>query len=1401
MSGLWEDIQNKLLQIKTEHNNQAKRAIKTQVPKQQIVRTEIAENLIKLFNEFVQLVNSYWLRFTPEHKAWIQKAFDQLRDRTIQAFAKLDFNYLVPLVPTERINKSVTQIIDIDLDGNNETDELPLNNVTLEDTMPLSLTEFFTLADKLLPKSFNGDAPELVSFVDALELLKANSEGHNENALKFVKTRLTGKARLAVTADVADLDGVITVLKKRCQCEKSHVVEAKLANIKQNGKDATAFTNQVNDLAANLLSMYISEGVRADTAENFVKNRALKTLIGNAKSDRTRVVMEAGNFDSLQDAITKFITVETDAPQASNIFYANSFRGNFRGTYNGHRGYSQHNNRGAYNRRGRYIRRNMNQSQGRVDFRPHNTYHNNRGRGRNFGNRAENIRTYQSENSQHPHLQQGGGTINKLLQISIILFKFFFLKINAVGATSSFLVDTGADISVIKISKISQNYPKYPKKCTIHGVTASTIQSTFAITTNIFLDVDNRVEHEVEHEFHIVSDDFPIPADGILGRDFLTRYKCIIDYDEWSLSVKLEYPNKSLRLPMQGGPEKDCLVFPAWSEVTREVTLNSSFQNAFIPGQRVAEGVYTQKTIVSGSKVLITFINTNLHEVTIKNLRLEAEDLNNYDIYTLKNKNGDRNSELLGLLNSNVPSFVAKDLTKLCQEYSDIFALKSDKLLTCNNFYKQSLRTLDNQPVYVKNYRTPQAQKAEINRQVEKLLESDVIEPSVSSYNSPVLLVPKKSLNGEKRWRMVVDFRQVNKKLIADRFPLPRIEDILDQLGRAKWFSVLDLMSGFHQILLEEDSRDITSFTVDAGTFRFKRLPFGLSVSPNSFQRMMHIAFASLSPERAFMYMDDLIVIGCSEKHHLKNLQSVFEVCRKFCLKLNPEKCQFFRKDVTYLGHHITDRGILPDKSKFDIIKNYPRPQNPDTTKRFVAFCNYYRRFIQNFASLTYCLNKLTRKNAIFNWTTDCENSFQNLKNALMQPPILQYPRFDKPFVITTDAAKFACGAVLSQVKDGIDLPIAYASRAFTKGELNKSTIEKELAAIHWAILHFQPYVYGRKFTIRSDHKPLVYLFSMKNPSSKLTRMRLDLEEFDFHIEYVKGNDNVVADALSRIDVEQLKEIQSSQTQILAVQTRSRLRKNNTVVSENTEQNVEGNLTENFPKIYEVIENFEASHLPKLIFKLDTPYPKMQIIMNNNKKRARVNINIDSCITTEILALEQVISRLEKVAGEQGINKLQLELNSQIFNYVPLSNFKIVANDTLHNLQIVLTKPIQKVFDATEKQALITRFHRDPILGGHCGQKRMLSKLRSYFFWNSMRKDVVKFIKACHECQVNKAKPKNVEPLCITPSPLKAFDIVIIDTIGPFPKTSSGNVYAVTLECELTKYVIMQPCQIKKQKH
>ncbi len=195
-----------------------------------------------------------------------------------------------------------------------------------------------------------------------------------------------------------------------------------------------------------------------------------------------------------------------------------------------------------------------------------------------------------------------------------------------------------------------------------------------------------------------------------------------------------------------------------------------------------------------------------------------------------------------------------------------------------------------------------------------------------------------------------MDFRNVNKKVIADKFPLPRIDDILEGLGRARFFSIVDLQAGFHQVGLKKESREITSFSTDEGSFQFTRLPFGLSISPNSFQRMMMLAFAGITPDKAFLYMDDLIIHGCSKNHHLKNLQEMFDICKNRNLKLNPSKCKFFYPTVAFLGHTLSEKGIQPNPDLLKPLQEYPTPKSADSVKRFVALANFYRKFIENFA-------------------------------------------------------------------------------------------------------------------------------------------------------------------------------------------------------------------------------------------------------------------------------------------------------------------------------------------------------------------------------------------------------------------------------------------------------------------
>lgn len=449
------------------------------------------------------------------------------------------------------------------------------------------------------------------------------------------------------------------------------------------------------------------------------------------------------------------------------------------------------------------------------------------------------------------------------------------------------LVDTGADISVIKTGQVGNTSINLNDITSLHGIGAGITYTLGKVITE--LRIKNLL---VKHEFHVVSDEFPIPSDGILGLDFIRKYNCMLDYQtdqDWLILRPSDYPG-DITVPMLDSPSINSISIPARSEVIRVIGIQNSDKDILIPNQELQDGIFVANTIATSTKPLVRIVNTTPNDVVIRNINLKTENLDDYETIMPNDKFCDQIK--LQLLSKNFPDFVRPKLENLCKEYIDVFALETERI-SVNNFYKQKLRLRDTEPSYVKNYRIPYKHKEEIARQVDKLIDDDIIEPSASEYNSPILLVPKKSLPGsdQKRWRLVVDYRAINKKLIADKFPLPRIDDILDNLGRAKYFSCLDLTSGFHQIEMDENSRDITSFSTDKGSFRFKRLPYGLKIAPNSFQRMMSIAFAGLSPVQAFLYMDDLVVLGRSENHMLKNLTDVFEICRKYNLKLHPEKC------------------------------------------------------------------------------------------------------------------------------------------------------------------------------------------------------------------------------------------------------------------------------------------------------------------------------------------------------------------------------------------------------------------------------------------------------------------------------------------------------------------------------
>lgn len=452
----------------------------------------------------------------------------------------------------------------------------------------------------------------------------------------------------------------------------------------------------------------------------------------------------------------------------------------------------------------------------------------------------------------------------------------------------------------------------------------------------------------------------------------------------------------------------------------------------------------------------------------------------------------------------------------LVTQHSELFHLPNEKLGK-TNVATHSLILTDQAPINTKQYRYPPIHKQEIQKQVNELLENDIIRASTSPYNSPLWIVPKKpDSQGNKRWRMVIDYRMLNEKTIGDAYPLPSINEILDQLGGARYFSVFDLASGFHQIGMSEGDIEKTAFSTPHGHYEFTRMPFGLKNAPATFQRLMDSVLSGLQGAEMFVYLDDIVIYANSLKDHSHKFNKLAERLRVANLKLQPDKCEFLRREVAYLGHIISEDGVKPDPNKLRAVKEFPRPKNAKNIKQFLGLAGYYRRFIQNFSKISKPLTTLLKKETRFTWSDAQETAFTRLRDALCEEPVLQYPDFTKSFIVTTDASDTAIGGILSQGEIGKDRPVAYASRLLHGAELNYSTIEKECLAIVFSVEHFRSYIYGREFTLVTDHKPLVWMHSVKDPTSRLLRWRLRLAEYEYKVVYKAGKTNVNADALSR---------------------------------------------------------------------------------------------------------------------------------------------------------------------------------------------------------------------------------------------------------------------------------------------
>ena len=465
---------------------------------------------------------------------------------------------------------------------------------------------------------------------------------------------------------------------------------------------------------------------------------------------------------------------------------------------------------------------------------------------------------------------------------------------------------------------------------------------------------------------------------------------------------------------------------------------------------------------------------------------------------------------------SGIPFDARNKLEKLISEYADIFSTSLKTIGKCI-LEAPPIEITDTTPIRCRAFPVPVALRETLQKQIKDLAEAGIIEKSSSRYSFPLILVKKKA---QGQHRLVIDYRQLNKVTVSSNYTLPLISDILNSLRGAKFFSTLDANSSFHQIKLRDEDKHLTAFSSPYGQFQYRYLSFGMKNSPQIYQETADTVLNGLQAENIAAYIDDIIVPAHSIDDSLRKLRLVFERFRHYGLTLNPSKCRFLQTSIHYLGHVVDKNGIKPLPQTLTSIQHFPVPTTLRKLRRFLGLANYYRSFVANFSEIITPLTNLTKKSSKFRWTQEAQTAFETIKSKLLSDVMLKHPNFNERFYLNTDASLEAVGAALLQ-KDanGILRPISYFSYKLKPHEKKWPAIQLEAYAILLAIRHFKIYLYGRQFTILSDCKSLNYLIKLDSPASRLSRWLLELSNYDFQFEYIKGSDNFLGDLLSR-DIE-----------------------------------------------------------------------------------------------------------------------------------------------------------------------------------------------------------------------------------------------------------------------------------------
>lgn len=695
------------------------------------------------------------------------------------------------------------------------------------------------------------------------------------------------------------------------------------------------------------------------------------------------------------------------------------------------------------------------------------------------------------------------------------------------------------------------------------------------------------------------------------------------------------------------------------------------------------------------------------------------------------------------------------DARHLLRQYSSVFSAHVGDL-GCTELISHNIPLLDDVPVRQRYRRIPPSEYEEAKAHINQLLEAKVIKESSSPYASPIVLVRKK----DGSLRLCVDYRLLNSKTRKDAFPLPRIEESLDALSGACWFSTLDLASGYNQVPVAEQDKPKTAFCTPFGLFEWNRMPFGLCNAPSTFQRLMQRMFGAQHCQSLLLYLDDIVVFSSSFTQHLQRLDVVLSRLQKEGLKVNLGKCSFFQKEVRYLGHVISANGVSTDPTKIEAVSKWQRPRHVSELRSFLGFASYYRRFVEGFAQLAAPLHKLVAEKAGTKskrrqkqdlgseWTSLCDESFEALKAKLVSAPVLAYADFSCPFILEIDASHNGLGAVLSQEQEGSIRPVAYASRGLRPTERNMdnySSMKLEFLALKWAMTEkFREYLLGHKCVIFTDNNPLSHLQSAKLGATE-HRWAAQLAAFNFEIKYRSGRSNRNADALSRQYVSDhgLFEQALPGTSVPAVLQQA-------------------THSDSLPSASQAVISALPSYSCVDIHAMQNGDPLLEEVMVFWRRQVPPTLEERRELSKPALALLRQWDRLVETDGI---------LYRRVFR----------SNGGEENLQLILP--------ACLKQETLRQLHQ---AHGHQGIDRTTELVRERCYWPGMCSDIKQWVQECERCQVAKDSGPVIHSfmghlLAARPNQIVAMDFTILES------SSTGMENVLVMTDVFSKYTVAVP--------